>query len=218
MIENNIRFAENLKKLRNMWNESQKSLSAWAGVSEGNIYHWESGRTIPDVEMLGRIAAHFAVTVEQLLYYDFSDFEVAPLPSDKDRIIKTAVSFFYRVSTIEAQKNPDFQAGYKLDKQLWKDDQLTVEEFRLRIENVTSYYINALDSGIAEAACNIMCYLLIAWFSFTNPVVIEKFATIPNEPGMVRNLFKRIKQEDFSNEKPNEKTMWNLVEFWMNLK
>lgn len=59
-------FGENLKRLREKHNMSQKDLAEVLGNSDKTISKWENGNTDPGTEMIGEIAKHFNVSIGEL--------------------------------------------------------------------------------------------------------------------------------------------------------
>ncbi len=62
-----VYFSERLKELREEKGISQKDLGDVFHVSRTTIYHWETGKQQPSLEMLADIALYFEVTVGYLL-------------------------------------------------------------------------------------------------------------------------------------------------------
>ncbi|MCC4121164.1 helix-turn-helix domain-containing protein [Lactococcus lactis] len=60
-------FAEQLKTLRKINGLTQKELAENVGVQQGAINKWESGKTEPNIEILGRLADYFDVSIDYLL-------------------------------------------------------------------------------------------------------------------------------------------------------
>lgn len=60
-------FADNLRRIREMNKLSQATLANELHVSQGTIGNWETGKRIPDSEMLKTIASRFNVSVDFLL-------------------------------------------------------------------------------------------------------------------------------------------------------
>ena len=60
-------FSENLKNLRKQRGMSQEALAQQLNVVRQTISKWEKGLSVPDAEMLVRIADFFEITVSELL-------------------------------------------------------------------------------------------------------------------------------------------------------
>ena len=77
MDETNKRIAANIKGLRNAMRESQMDLAASLGLSgPSTISMYESGKRIPDLETLSKIAGHFRIAVDELVNNDYSEASV----------------------------------------------------------------------------------------------------------------------------------------------
>ncbi len=62
------KISKNIKKLRNAQNISQEVLAEKLFISRQAVSSWENDRTQPDIEMIGKLADIFNVTVEELIY------------------------------------------------------------------------------------------------------------------------------------------------------
>ena len=63
----NIQLANNLRYLRKKHGLTQKALSKMLNISRQAYSNYETGKRIPDIDMLIRIADIYEVTLEQLL-------------------------------------------------------------------------------------------------------------------------------------------------------
>lgn len=72
------RLSKNIKSLRKFVGETQEDLAYSIGLdSKSAVANWESGANKPSPDNLNKIAAHYRVTVDQLLKDDFSaDFRL----------------------------------------------------------------------------------------------------------------------------------------------
>ncbi len=62
------KISKNIKKLRNSQNISQEALAEKLFISRQAVSSWENDRTQPDIEMIGKLAEVFNVSVEELIY------------------------------------------------------------------------------------------------------------------------------------------------------
>ena len=60
-------FADNLRELRTEKNLTQRELAQRMFVTRSTVTHWESGRSLPDVRMIYRLADCLDVNVDRLL-------------------------------------------------------------------------------------------------------------------------------------------------------
>ena len=68
-----IRFADNLKRMRKERSLTQEALADALGVTSGAVYKWEAGLSSPEIGMLVRIADLFDTSVDTLLGYEMAD-------------------------------------------------------------------------------------------------------------------------------------------------
>lgn len=85
-------FASKLKHLRKTHKINQVKLAEILGTSQATITFWETGKRIPDVEMLCKIADYFNVTTDYLLGRTPMEIEVIhgdppPLPPDQFELV-----------------------------------------------------------------------------------------------------------------------------------
>lgn len=83
-------FAENLKALRKAKGMTQTDLSQVLNVAQGAVAMWETGKRIPDLDMLKRIANYFNVSMDSL-----SDNET-PFEKGQDQLNDVYFSFAKR--------------------------------------------------------------------------------------------------------------------------
>ncbi len=62
------KISKNIKKLRNARNISQEALAEKLFISRQAVSSWENDRTQPDIEMIGKLAEIFDISVEELIY------------------------------------------------------------------------------------------------------------------------------------------------------
>lgn len=62
-----IKFCNNLKEARKMNCLTQKQVAISLNVVESCYANWEQGRTEPNIEMLRKLSAIFAVSIDDLI-------------------------------------------------------------------------------------------------------------------------------------------------------
>lgn len=60
-------FGKQLKQLRNRAKEKQEDLANILGIARSSISAYESGKNVPDAEILFRIAKHYSISTDKLL-------------------------------------------------------------------------------------------------------------------------------------------------------
>lgn len=69
-MENELRIAENILRLRKAAGKTQEELASYLGVTKAAVSKWETGQALPDVAMLPKLATYFGVTVDELMGYE----------------------------------------------------------------------------------------------------------------------------------------------------
>ena len=72
-------FAQRLKQLRTEKKINQIELAREIDVTQGTVGNWETGKRVPDAQMLHKIAEYFSVTIDFLLGYETDDTELVLL-------------------------------------------------------------------------------------------------------------------------------------------
>lgn len=63
-----MEFPEKLLMLRKKHGLSQKKLADALDVAQSSVNYWEKGQRVPSIEMVGRIAEYFKVSLDSLLW------------------------------------------------------------------------------------------------------------------------------------------------------
>ncbi len=69
----NISLSENIRSLRKERKLTQEQLAEVLGVTTGAVYKWESGLSIPELDMIVSMADFFDISVDHLLGYKMRD-------------------------------------------------------------------------------------------------------------------------------------------------
>ena len=66
----NLKLGENVKKMRKERGLTQEGLADALGVTNGAVYKWESNQSVPELEMIVKLADLFDVSLDVLLGYE----------------------------------------------------------------------------------------------------------------------------------------------------
>lgn len=72
-----LTLAENIRAFRKERRLTQDQLAEALGVTVGSVYKWESGQSIPELNMLVEIADFFDTSMDALLGYRMKDNDIA---------------------------------------------------------------------------------------------------------------------------------------------
>lgn len=168
-------LGENIRGLRLAHRETQEQLGMAINVEKNTISSYETGRTEPRKDILTSIAAHYMVSVEELLTMDFSAM---------DEIIVNPESFrealdlmFPIIKSKKALQNEHFKKAYsaqfifleKLKEQTFEDAD--------HVMNCIDEYGDAMEdkNAVAEAAANMICFLYLMLFIIKHaPQLVKK--------------------------------------------
>lgn len=65
-----LTFSENLVKMRHEKKITQEQLADFLGVTKASVSKWETGNTLPDIQILPLLASYFDMTLDELLGYE----------------------------------------------------------------------------------------------------------------------------------------------------
>ena len=68
-----MKLAENIRTFRKARSLTQEQLSKVLGVTPGAVYKWESGLSVPDIQLIMEMADFFDTSVDVLLGYEMKD-------------------------------------------------------------------------------------------------------------------------------------------------
>lgn len=71
-----LSLAENIRAFRKERRLTQEQVAEALGVTVGSVYKWESGQSIPELNMLVEIADFFDTSMDALLGYRMKDNSV----------------------------------------------------------------------------------------------------------------------------------------------
>lgn len=214
-------LGDNIRGLRKMWGETQLDLAIAIGLDNGTtISNYENGRT-PERDILIRIAKHYRITENELLYSDFKNakpLRAVPLGISKEvaELVDTMIPQFSSPSALE---NEDFKIAYEMHQRMleclfrgnggYKDVDCLIADFRKCIE----CYKKASDQKIIEATANYTGLLALVglalgmlnkelWESFD---IASESSNPPNNIEFLRNNgFLPFFMEDVVPEKDDE--------------
>lgn len=140
------RLSKNIKSLRKAMGESQEDLAYSIGLnSKSAIANWESGKNRPSPENLKKIAAHYRVTVDQLLGGDLStDFSMVKMLNNlsKSDNYDYFHSFLCLFPIVNSKKEEELYPKLVDAKNFHKE---CFECLKNQDENYHSYLIKALE-------------------------------------------------------------------------
>lgn len=65
-----LNLGENIAKQRRLKSITQDELATFIGVTKASVSKWETGTTLPDIQILPQLAAFFDISVDELIGYE----------------------------------------------------------------------------------------------------------------------------------------------------
>lgn len=212
-MEKENRFAENLRRLRDYWGETQDdfrvAIACGKAYSRSNVSKWENGTGKPDNDTLVRIAEHYHVSIDQLLYDDLSEIGKMSFRADKNSLSELSRIALPYVTSPEAETDPLFYKAFAMMKRLWSKFGSTVSEWTLP-EIYSLYYDSYQKNATIEAVCNMVSCLMAEWAGIVSKTVAERMDRLPNNTELVTGLLKNISLGQVELFTPEEISMYSL--------
>ena len=102
-------FADNLKKLRNTHGLTQVEFAKKFNISAGTIAMWETGKRIPDISMIKKIADYFKVPVDSLIN-EYIKLDFVPHEFDENTYALKCPTCDYNYTHFIRTKPIDFES------------------------------------------------------------------------------------------------------------
>lgn len=166
---NKFMFSENLVKMRHKKKITQEQLADFLGVTKASVSKWETGNTLPDIQILPLLASYFDTTLDELLGYertlskeqikclyhrlaqDFAEKPFEEVMEESEELVKkyySCYSFLQQISVLWLNHAP-LAPDTARREQIWEH---TVDLCNRIIENCR-------DIGICNNAIAIKCMI-----------------------------------------------------------
>lgn len=188
-------LGRNIKALRKAFGKSQNNMAddlVSAGssskrfdddyrfITKQAISQYENGIRVPEREYLNIIAKYFKITVDELLYSDFTSlkFDLEKL-NEKETSIKYVDTLFPLISTKKSLENCNFKKAYVLQKNIY--DNIKRQTIFFNEEDIEElkklYEIAYREDKIIESIYNLLSWLMLEDLitSVMTPSNIQKF-------------------------------------------
>ena len=180
-IEN---MKNNIRALRTTYGESQAELGKILGFDRKTISSYENGRTVPDPETVNRIAAHFGVTVDDLMKSELPDD--GPVHLEHSNFAR-----FYRLipraDSKEALKNSKFRETLQMHNRAFSAENLP-KSFLLLQKCIPAYReLLGEEECREEAAVNLLSIVTMIG-------LMENTACIYEENGAISGMLKKDRE------------------------
>lgn len=161
--ENYPHLGKNIRSLRKIFGETQLDLALAIGAKGSSlISQYEAGKRMPRRDYLLKIAKHFKIPENELLYGNFEPIEQIPNIPLGDSAFNIAIleKMFPLICTDKALKNQNFRSAYKIHTELLSQLRQGLEFEAEKIEPCIEMYKTAREEGAVEAAANHLWWLM----------------------------------------------------------
>ncbi len=113
-MDNNSKLAANIRSLRKIYGETQEKLAEILNVSKSSVSMFETQDRYIDIEYIEKIAKHYMIPVEELMYGDFSD--IGKISIDETIFNQHINELFPILVCKAALENKHFKKAYEHQK------------------------------------------------------------------------------------------------------
>jgi len=179
------RLANNIRKLRLAFGETQKELGDAIHIKDNMISYFETGERKPSHDTIIAIAKHYGITVEELLYQDFSDLK--GITVDRFALWRNLDSVLPLICSEEALQNDSFRRAHQYHAEMYellkRDD---YSGFYYYDKCINQYQEAGDDESIQEeVAANLIAFLYLVRYWTYCPEIIKV------APAALRQTIKR---------------------------
>lgn len=152
-------LSSNIKSLRRVYGEEQLDLANAIGLTIPAVSNYERGERIPKRDIIARIAKHYRITEDELLYSDLSNMKNISNRPFYDPIFNCKVmdKMFPLINAPSALENEKFKQAYALhtkNLELILNEAVVPESLEEDILYILELYSKSRDEGIVEGAAN----------------------------------------------------------------
>lgn len=198
--ENYYRLGINIRSLRKAVGLTQEELAHRLSLemNKQSVSQYELGDRIPERDILLKIAEFFGVTVDELLYCDYSKIESMfkkPI-SDINYNVKIFNTILPLVCSDEALKNSNFKEAYELHMKVYQDlVNMNVKDSSIEeINRCIDLYDKATENGVIEGVANSLWWILLWGIAetFCKTSIVEKISLLQSKKISSKDFFKNF--------------------------
>ena len=152
----------NIKCLREAYHISEQELGDIVGVSKQAICNYENGSRVPERRVLVKLADYFRITVDQLIYGDYSGATYPGVGIEDTKAMKEVVGVVLPIISSEiARKNNSFKIALASHEGIYAGLKNEIPFSQIELEKCMELYEMAVADGVVEAAANLLWWKLL---------------------------------------------------------
>lgn len=188
------KLAENIRNLRIAFGESGLELALAIGAeSTSSISQYENGKRIPKRDVLQKIATHYRITENELIYGDFSELTIKKVKVyDRENNKRAFDTLCPIVCSNGALRNEDFRKAYEIHKREYLKAAEGIGFNGNEVEQCLELYQCAQEAGVLEAYANYLSWsILLGMVMYIwSPELIERLENDKNKDLSFEELIK----------------------------
>lgn len=198
------KFGKNLRGLRKSFGETQLELAFAIGVGDSTISQYESGKQMPERDVLLKIAKHYHITETGLLYGEYAhtpNMTKIPL-DDTEHNMEALLKLFPIICTPQALANDEFKQAHGIHMSFLESLSTGGDVCDDEIESCINLYKNVGKDGLVEGRANYLWWMMVKGFiiNMSTPRLLEQMeltgGKIPTFKELVTCLLPSFDEEE----------------------
>lgn len=171
----------NIKCLREAARETEEQLAYMVGVTRQAICNYENGTRIPNRDVIVKLADHFLITENELIFGDYTDIKFPGKQLEDIESAKAAVdTILPLISSETALKNMSFRNAFASHQAIYTGLKNGIPVSDPEHEKCLQLYEDALNDGVVEAAANILWWILFWGMGYSDFEMLDGFDDLRN--------------------------------------
>jgi transcriptional regulator with XRE-family HTH domain len=208
-------LGNNIRTLRNYYNESREELAEILGFELSTISNYELGYRIPDVDTLKKIAKHFNISVDVLMNEDISIIKSININRKKIEELNNIYELLFPIiATKDDLKNKKFKNAYEKHRKLFNGD---LDDIEKEAFDIYDLYKELSNTGNIHSIINMLsvCSFLkfnLLIFTPENIKIFNQTEDLNNSISdvQIKNIIKN-ELNDLKEESKYKKTVSNFI-------
>lgn len=181
MEKNYRRLGWNIKCLREAYHLTEEKLAYAVGVTRQAICNYENGSRIPNRDIIAKLASHFTITEDELIYGDFSNMTYPGKMIENTEAVKNSVDIYLPMLSSETSlKNNSFRNAFASHQAIYAGLKCGVPYSDSELEKCTELYEIALAEGVIEAAANLLWWFMFMGLGYSNYELLDGIEDLEN--------------------------------------
>ena len=181
MEKNYRKLGWNVKCLREAYRLTEEQLAYAVGITRQAICNYENGSRIPNRDIIVKLASHFNITEDELIYGDFSNMTYPGEMIENTEAVKNSVDIYLPMLSSEtALKNSSFKNALASHQAIYAGLKCGVPYSDSELEKCTELYEIALNEGVIEGAGNLLWWFMFMGMGYSHYELLDGVEALEN--------------------------------------